>query len=182
MPVTFDSQWRFKRTRISAINHLNRFFTRVELNGNFDRVGIFIEQVDEDFLDRHGLDPEGSLYKFVQRGNLDPVFNDTITGIEKKTRLDEGLEDVQALVDGLNLPTAEERKQFLYDNINLPQLMNYLSGRTITMDADDVRKNFYMYRDTNGNGEWHMFPWDKDWTFGVEGDGAPHLRHPFFWR
>ena len=26
-----------------------------QLNGNFDRVGILIEQVDEDFLDRHGL-------------------------------------------------------------------------------------------------------------------------------
>ena len=156
------------------------FLTRVEVNGNFDRVGVFIEQVDEDFLERHNLDPEGALYKFVQRSNLNPVFNDTTTGIEKKTRLDEGLNDLQALVDGLHLPTAEERKQFVYDNINLPQLMNYLAGRTITMDADDVRKNFYGYRDTNGNGEWYIFPWDKDWTFGIEGDGAPHLRNPFF--
>ena len=156
------------------------FLTRVEVNGSFDRVGVFIEQVDEDLLERYGFDPEGALYKFVQRSNLDPVFNDTITGIEKKTRLEEGLEDVQALVDGLNLPTIEERRAFMFDNLNLPVIMNYLAVRSITQDADDVRKNFYMYRDTNGTGEWSIVPWDKDWTFGVTGDGGTHLKHPFF--
>ena len=48
------------------------------------------------------------------------------------------------------------------------------------MDADDVRKNFYLYRDTNGTQQWSIFPWDKDWTFGVRGDGGTHLEHPFF--
>ncbi len=48
------------------------------------------------------------------------------------------------------------------------------------MDADDVRKNFYLYRDTNGTGQWSIFPWDKDWTFGVTGDGGPYLTHPYF--
>jgi hypothetical protein len=37
-----------------------------------------------------------------------------------------------------------------------------------------------VYRDTNGTGQWSIFPWDKDWTFGVVGDGGPHLEHPFF--
>jgi hypothetical protein len=156
------------------------FLMHTEVNGNFDRVGVFIEQVDEDFLERNGLDPEGALYKFVQRGNLNPVFFDTITGIEKKTRLEEDFSDVAALVAGLNLSTPEAREQFIFDNLNLPQIINYLALRSVTMDADDVRKNFYMYRDTNGSGEWSIFPWDKDWTFGIEGDGAPHLRHPFF--
>ena len=156
------------------------FLTRVELNGDFDRVGVFIEQVDADLMARFGYDPEGALYKFVQRNNLNPVFNDTTTGVEKKTRLDEGFEDVQALVDGLNLSTIEERRAFMFDNLNLPEIMNYLSVRSITQEADDVRKNFYMYRDTNGTGEWSIIPWDKDWVFGVTGDGGPHLKHPFF--
>ncbi len=156
------------------------FLTRVEVNGGFDRVGVFIEQVDADLMERFGYDPEGAIYKFVQRSNLNPVFNDTTTGVEKKTRLDEGIEDLQALVDGLNLETIEERRAFMFDNLNLPEIMNYLAVRSITQEADDVRKNFYMYRDTNGNGEWSIVPWDKDWTFGVIGDGGPHLKHPFF--
>jgi hypothetical protein len=156
------------------------FLVHMRRNGEFDRVGVFIEQVDEDFLVRNGLDPEGALYKFVQRSNLGAVFSDTITGIEKKTRLDEDLADIRAVVDGLNLPTAEEKKQFLFDNFNIPQLINYLAVRSVTLEADDVRKNFYLYRDTLGTGLWSIFPWDKDWTFGVEGDGGRHLRSPFF--
>lgn len=180
------------------------FLMNVQVNGDFDRVGVFIEHVDEVFAERQGLDPNGSIYKFVQRSNLNPVFSDTTTGVEKKAPLDESVEprtlpngqqvtefkeltarqqdlsEVQQIVDGLNLPTAEEKKQFLFDNLDIPQVVNYLALRSVTMDADDVRKNFYMYRDTYGTGEWSIFPWDKDWTFGVEGDGAPHLRNPFF--
>ncbi len=156
------------------------FLTRMQVNATFDRVGVFVEQTDESFLLRNGLDPQGALYKMVQRSNLGPVFSDTVTGIEKKTRLDEGLSDFAALVAGLNGPTEESRRNFIYDNFNVPGLMNYLAARSITMDADDVRKNFYMYRDTNGTGEWSIFPWDKDWTFGIEGDGGTHLRHPYF--
>jgi hypothetical protein len=156
------------------------FLALLHVNDRYDRVGIVIEQVDEDFLERNDLDPEGALYKFVQRRNLDPVFHDTITGIEKKTRLDEDWSDIQDLVDGLNLPTAAARHDYVMDHLNLPQIMNYLAVRSTTMDADDIRKNFYMYRDTNGNGLWSIFPWDKDFTFGVRGDGGPNLDHPFF--
>ena len=156
------------------------FLMLMRANADRDRVGVFIEQIDEDFLERNGLDPDGALYKFVQRSNLDPVFSDTTTGIEKKTRQDEGNADIQAVVDGLSTGTAEERARSVFDHFNLATLMNYLAARSITMEADDVRKNFYLYRDTNGTGQWAPMPWDKDWTFGIEGDGGPELSHPFF--
>ncbi len=156
------------------------FLVQMRVNGGADRVGVFVEQVDEDFLERNGLDPEGALYKFVQRSTLDPVFADVTTGIEKKTRLDEGLDDLRVVVQGLTQSTPEARARSVFDNFDVAQLMNYLALRSITLDADDVRKNFYGYRDTNGTGQWSIFPWDKDWTFGIEGDGAPYLWHPFF--
>ncbi len=156
------------------------FLVWMRVNGGPDRVGVFVEQVDEDFLERNGLDPTGALYKFVQRSTLEPVFRDTTTGIEKKTRLDEGLQDIQAVVGGLNRPTAAQRADSVFDQFNVAQLLNYLAVRSVTMEADDVRKNFYLYRDTNGTQQWSIFPWDKDWTFGVEGDGGLYLDHPFF--
>ena len=159
----------------TCLSHL----TLMRLNGEPDRTGVLIEQVDDVFLDRHGFDPEGDLYKLVQRSNLNPVFADTTTGIEKKTGDTTDLASIAALVDGLDLEGAE-LETFLFDSINLPQVMNYLAVRSITQDADDVRKNFYVYNDTLGNREWSIFPWDKDWTFGVTGDGGQHLRHPFF--
>jgi hypothetical protein len=156
------------------------FLMNVRVNGRADRIGVFIEQVNEDYLIRHGLDPEGAIYKFVQRSTLMPAFADTTTGLEKKTRLDEGNADIQAVVNGLTRSTADARADSVFDHFDLAQVLNYLAVRAVTMDADDVRKNFYLYRDTNGTGQWSMFPWDKDWTFGVTGDGGPSLSHPFF--
>ncbi|MFT5187274.1 MAG: hypothetical protein ACI9DF_003669 [Verrucomicrobiales bacterium] len=155
------------------------FLTLMILNGDDDRTGVLIEQVDDDFLARNGLDPLGDLYKLVQRSNLNPVFADVTTGVEKKTGDVGDLASLQTLVDGLSLEGAA-RKAYLMDSLNLPQIMNYMAIRSINQDADDVRKNFYIYQDSLGTGEWTMFPWDKDWTYGITGDGGQFLKHPFF--
>ncbi|MCB1094383.1 MAG: lamin tail domain-containing protein [Verrucomicrobiae bacterium] len=157
------------------------FLMLMRANADTDRVGVFIEQVDEDFLSRHGYDSSGGeLYKFGQRSNLNPVFADVTTGVDRKNGDATDRSSAQALVDGLALDTSEERVTFLFDHLDLPQILNYLALRSITQDADDVRKNFYMFHDTYTDGLWRIFPWDKDWTFGVTGDGGTHLRHPFF--
>ncbi|UCD53562.1 MAG: lamin tail domain-containing protein [Phycisphaerales bacterium] len=149
------------------------------LNGDVDRLGIFIEQVDEEFLERNGLPSDGALYKFVQRSSSAPVFNDVSSGIEKKMREYEGYDDIEAVVAGLNGSSEERRRTFVFDNFDLPQMMNYLAARCLLQDTDDIRKNFYFYRDTEGSGEWSIFPWDKDWTFGFVGDGGVYTTHPF---
>ncbi len=169
----------FESFRWAGNASCHSFLTLMYLNGEEDRTGVLIEQVDDDFLDRNGFDPLGDLYKLVQRSNLMPVFADATTGVEKKTGDESDLSSFQGLVDGLDLE-GDELKAYLMDALNLPQVMNYLAVRSITLDADDVRKNFYVYQDTLGTGEWSIFPWDKDWTFGVRGDGGPHLEHPFF--
>ncbi len=156
------------------------FNTVLRVNGGADRVGYYVEQVDDEFLAARGMDKEGALYKFVQRGSGTPVFSDATDAVEKKTRKFEGNADLQAFVTGLNQADVNARRAWFWDNVNAPSLLNLLALSRITQDADDVRKNFYLYRDTNGNGEWSIFPWDKDWTFGVTGDGPPHLYHPFF--
>lgn len=155
------------------------FLMLAVLNGQVERVGIFVEQVDEAFLERNGLDPHGALYKFVQRSSITPVFNDIDSGLEKKTRQDEDFSDIRAVVQGLNAATAEQRRIFVFDSFNLPAMLDYLAARCLLQDTDDIRKNFYFYRDIEGSGEWSIFPWDKDWTFGVVGDGWIYTSHPF---
>ena len=153
----------------------------LRLNGGTDRVGIFVEQVDELFLQRNHRDPAGALYKFVQRGALTPIFTEANDGVEKKTRLNEDRSDLAALCVALSLTnTPAARLAYILDNVDVPALMTHLACRSITMDSDDVRKNIYMYRDTLGNKEWTIMPWDKDWSFGIEGDGGIYLRNPFF--
>jgi hypothetical protein len=169
----------FETHRLAGCPSSQSFLMLSMLNGQMDRVGIFIEQVDEEFLERNGLDPRGALYKFVQRSQGTPVFNDINSGIEKKTREYEDFSDIRAVVTGLNAPTAAQRKTFVFDAFNLPAMVDYLAARCLLQDTDDIRKNFYFYRDTQGSGAWYIFPWDKDWTFGVVGDGWIYTSHPF---
>jgi hypothetical protein len=172
---SYMRQWlAFETYRLAGVASPESFPMLVQLNGAFDRVGIFIEQVDKDLLDRYGLDPEGALYKLTSSPN--PAYsNGTIA--EKKTRQDEDTSDFQALVAGLNLAMntpaqLEAVRAFVFDTFDLPALVNYLAARTIVQDIDDTRKNHYVYRDTIGSGLWRILPWDKDWTFGEVGLGG----------
>ena len=170
----------FDTHRLAGNESCLTYLWQMRVNGGSDRVGVAIEQVDGDFMGRYGYDRDGDLYKFVQRSNLNPVFFDTITGIEKKTGDLSNIDSAADLVAGLNLGTSAARRRWVIDNLDLPQIVNYLAARSIIQDADDLRKNFYMYFDARGDSRWRMLPWDKDFTFGVLGDGGTHLPHPFF--
>ena len=137
------------------------FPVRVQQNGAFYSVSIFVEQPDERYLERHGLDPNGALYKLLKLN----ILESSTVNVEKRTRLDEDHSDLQALIDGLMLP-PEQRAAYLYDHIDIPEVINYLAVATILHDRDHGDNNYYLYRDTEGCGEWMVFPWDKDMTFG----------------
>ena len=158
------------------------FPVNMRLNGSFDRVGILIEQVDEDFLKRYGYDEDdGELYKLVQRSNLNPVFDDTSTGVEKKTGDENDLSSLQSLVNDLKQSDSNSRITSFYDNIDQQEFINYMAIRVVQQQADDVRKNFYVYKDSGGDGRWRIFPWDLDFTWDiVGGHGETRVDHPFF--
>jgi hypothetical protein len=137
------------------------FPVRVQQNGAFYSVSIWIEQPDERFLERQGLDPNGALYKLLKLN----ILESSTVNVAKRTRLDEDHGDLQALIDGLQLP-AEQRAAYLYDHVDIPEVINYLAVAAILHDRDQGDNNYYMYRDTEGNGEWMVLPWDKDMTFG----------------
>ncbi|MHC4799546.1 MAG: lamin tail domain-containing protein, partial [Planctomycetota bacterium] len=165
-------------------------------NGSFLAVRIFIEQPDRDLLRRNGLDPDGALYKMyddLQNGQIDGE------GVHrKKTRLDENSGDLLALAGGIDTRNPN-RDTFLFDNVNIPAMINYWASSVIMHENDHTHKNYYAYRDTldpvnnpDGTNEWMFLPWDKDLTFGINNgiggviadqDWPGDIRspsHPFF--
>ena len=165
------------------------FAMHVRQNGEFFSVAHFVEQPDRDFLRRHNLDPDGSLYK----GNANPtngfVGSAASGAFEKKTRKDEGFDDLQGLIDGLAL-TGDDLETYLFDNIDLAAQVNFMAVNVIMQNIDATDKNFYIYRDTEGDGEWQMLPWDLDLVYGPnalntdtivhdEDRGPAHTSHPY---
>ncbi|MDZ4782527.1 MAG: CotH kinase family protein [Planctomycetia bacterium] len=134
------------------------FPVRVQQNGRFLGVYDLVEDGDDDYLDRNGLDPFGALYKMYNS------FNST-SEAEKKTRQEEGVGDLAAFQAGLRQSGAA-LSQFLWDNVDVASMANFLAAMVITGSIDCCHKNYYAYRDTLGNGEWTYLPWDLDLSFG----------------
>ncbi len=164
----------FQTYQAAGVPASESFLVLSQRNGVFHRVATWIEQPDEpEFLDRNDLDASGTVYKLVS-GTTNPTFAAVNSAMEKKLPADDNdTSDIQAVVDGLNLIAEQDRREFLFDTFDIPALVNFIAARAFTQDLDSTRKNFYMYRDTAGSGEWSFFPWDNDWTFGVVGGGSP---------
>ena len=139
--------------------HHYAFPIRVEQNGDFFAIADMLEDGDDLSLERNGLDPDGAFYK---------MFNklQNVSGGEKKTRKDEGKEDLQGLIDGLTGGTAAEQLTYIYDHVDIAQAANYYAALSTANITDWGHKNYYVYRDTNGTGEWFPITWDVDLSFG----------------
>jgi len=136
------------------------FPIRIHLNGSFWGLEDMVEHGDDLWLDRMGRDPDGALYKMYNEMS-------TASGNEKKTRTYEGTDDLNALITKLDesVPLAT-RVTFAWDNLDLPQTASYFADLAITSDQDVGHKNYYLYRDSNNTGEWAIFPWDVDLSWG----------------
>ncbi len=138
------------------------FPVRVQQNGAFWGTAHAMENGDEDWLIRLGLNSEGALYKMYNTFTSPSHAN---SEVEKKTRQTEDNSDLLALYYGVSL-SGEARRRYLYDNVDVAQVVNFLAARVLTGDTDCCHKNYYFYRDTGGSNEWQMWPWDVDLSFG----------------
>jgi hypothetical protein len=131
----------------------------VRQNSAFGGLFTFVEQVDDEMLERLDYDPDGALYK---------MYNPMTSGansFEKKTREWEDSQDLIDLVAGCQL-TGAALEEFLFDNLDIPAVISYLAATCLMNDNDHISKNYYAYRDSDGDQEWMLIPWDKDLTLG----------------
>jgi hypothetical protein len=136
------------------------FPVRVQRNGAFHGILDMLEDADDRWLERLDRNPDGALYKVY-----DSLAN--AGAGEKKTRRFEGNADLGDLIANLgpSRPLAT-RAAWAWDNIDLPGCVSYCVGIALVSSQDHGHKNFYVYRDTPGSGDWTLFPWDVDLTFG----------------
>lgn len=136
------------------------FPVRLQQNNAFHSIMTFVEQANDDLLQRNGLDPEGAFYKIYF-----PLTDNAYTGAKKITRKTEPNDDLQNLIDGLG-QAGPPRRNYLFDHVDIAEVVNWMATLEFVQNEDCCSKNYYVYRDTRGSGEWQMLPWDHDLTFG----------------
>ena len=136
------------------------FPMRINRNGTFYMQSTFVEQPDEDLIERNGLDPDGNLYKMynpaTSAGSSAQHKSGTATD---KTELAD-------LIYSVNNLTGSALNNYLFDKIDIPLALNYLVASAMVQQTDASKKNYYLYQDTHNTGRWSFLPWDEDMTFG----------------
>jgi hypothetical protein len=85
------------------------------------------------------------------------------TFLQTQNLKDEDSSDMVAFRDGLENLSGQQLKDFILDNTDVPELINYDALTTILKHQDwGFYKNMYQYRDTEGTGRWSILPWDLD--------------------
>ena len=166
------------------------FHVRVQLNGEFFGLYTFLDAPDDDYLDRQGIDRSGAWYKAFDDCRLRGP-DKLARRYQKMTLRDEDHSDLLEFLRKLNTLKGPARKRFLLDHVDIPGMVNYLAATKLIHSSDFYKKNYFLYRDTEGTGRWVMHPWDMDLTFGrafhervlndiiwADRDGLPGRPHP----
>lgn len=139
---------------------LDAFSVYVQRNGEFYGLYDLVEEGDEEYLDRNGLDTNGALYK------VNNPLNSSTNQVDKDSREYEGNGDLQELVNAVQGLSSTALSRWIYDNVDVAALINYAAVNALIGNSDFGHKNMYWYRDTEGTGLWTVLPWDQDLSFG----------------
>jgi chitodextrinase len=156
---------------------------RTQRNGQFWSVGKVMELEDGTWRDAQGVS-KWSIYKgdggSLARTSSPAVLAATTSAgcplcqpepwLDKKTRKDESYADVWTLSQFIDAPASATQRAWIDENVNIPEMINYLAINSVMRHADSGWYNWWVARDTEGTGRWEMWHWDLNWTFTTDAD------------
>ena len=150
-------------------------FVHLRVNDRFHGVMLDVERIDDEFLLARGLDPDGSLYEpdppsgfNVPGGNLTPLPD--LATYRQVYQHHEGKIDYSDLVALIEVALAWPEAEFaarIGQVVQVEEILRYLAAMAVIQNQDHIKKNYYLYRDTNApDCRWRVIPWDLDLSFG----------------
>ncbi|KAL4425867.1 hypothetical protein ABPG75_009883 [Micractinium tetrahymenae] len=161
-----------------GVQSLVSFQLHMRMNGQYFGKYAYTEEMDEASLKRWGypVQPQaGPLWKSTSgeysnlRWDVPPEHLQYYW--KQYTRKGDNASEGQALLAfarGLaGGAPGVPRSKYLFDAVNLPQVINHMAAQTLVLNQDRCTKNFYIYLDP-ASGQWSMLPWDLESGFGID--------------
>lgn len=149
------------------------FHTAVYLNGKFYGLFGIIEEVDTNLLEHWGLPTNGPIFKSLS-GELSNLRWDLPTsempsyyGRPNRKHHTEDWQLLANLTKGLAGGGPGSRTSFLFDNLNIPAIINEAAVQTLLANMDRCTKNFNVYYNPD-TAEWIRIPWDVEASMGQD--------------
>jgi hypothetical protein len=146
------------------------FHMRLEKNGDFFGLYRLQEVYDASYRREHNRD-EGQLYKAVSGGFLKP---ESAAAFDKKHPDDGDDSPIVEAMNAVNNLNGDELRSWVYDNIDIPSVINYSALTSLLRHGDQETKNYYAFQDGETE-RWSMLFWDLDqtWLYGSAGPCPP---------
>ncbi|MBN1421979.1 MAG: CotH kinase family protein [Planctomycetes bacterium] len=137
-------------------------YARMYLNGQYLGFYTQIEQSNDDYLRRSGLDTDGNLFK---------AYSDAkggTGGFEFQNGRDRGqaTSALGSFLSSVNGLTGNSLRDYIAANMDVPSFNAYLAATAVISNIDHPAKNYYIFQDVSTTGRWTMLPWDMDLTWG----------------
>jgi len=134
-------------------------------NGESFGYHLLVEQPNDAFLERHGRDTGGNLYKILWYGQ------GLVDQHEKKNHPDADHSELQTVVKGLQKLSGKAGWAFIEKNFNVESFLDYYVVNQCIQNWDGYFNNHFVHRAPGEAGRWEIIPWDNDKTWG-DYDGA----------
>ncbi len=161
-------------------------YARLQINGQ--PYGLFsqVEQIDERFLYRLGLNSHGNLYKPYYGGLHLEVYDDPDLRAwwyryhyPKKTNRDSGIDDIIAFIELINNTPDAQFPTAIAQTLDVNGWIDWYAANILIGNFEMLEKDYYLYHDLSRD-RWLILPWDVDLTLGHNawGPGAGGLLDP----
>ena len=181
--IPLEQEVAFETFDRAGIANLEHELIRMQLNGPFWGVYVGFESPTGSWLDKHGYDPAGELYKARsvetpgQAKNSDLFHNQIVTDLDywgaynKKVRPLEKPDAIRALVAAVNDLPDDQLLPWLDANVDLDQWLKRWA-LLVCMNIDDFAgHNHYHFLPGGAGGKWCWLGYDFDsgFTYGRVG-------------
>ena len=152
---------------------------RLYLGPDREFAGVYgvVEEINEEFLQRHFREDDGYLYEYNW---LDEYWFGDVSSLDwyakrfdPKTNEDDSVsalyDPLRELVRTVNVARDQEIESALASQLNLRTFITHVAIENYLSEPDGVfgglgMNNFYLYR-FRGTNLWRFIPWDKDLAF-----------------
>ena len=145
---------------------------RTQKNGAFWATGAILEEYDGSWRSRTGRN-DGAFYKTEAGGFRTYATAAQLAAsgdFDKKDPDDGDYTDVWNLTQVLNQGPSATKTAWIWANINVPEMVEYMAVTAEIRHWDSGGKNFYVFRDAGTTDRWQILHWDLDGIFSGGSD------------
>ncbi|WP_082883681.1 CotH kinase family protein [Bacillus sp. SJS] len=153
-------------------------YVKFYINGKYEGIYLKLESVNEDFAEKHRLNPCSIIYaidgdaNFSLHSDLDKSLKkNLLQGYELKSGNKSALMRLTEFIVFVNTATHQEFEKRITEYINVRQYLSWLAGVVCLQNFDGFVHNYALLLDEQTN-QFIIIPWDYDATFGRDVNGT----------